>query len=285
MRPGSQPRAQATRVTTHTGIGLGGEASTAIAAPTQLPRHEQIIAGMSVLHLCIDTVHSVKVETHLEQLGGFVTRVETFEALLTEIISQRPDIILLDSQTALPHAHTVALLASGMPTPAVVLYIDDARPRSLPDDLPFISRASLITELAPHLRHALNSPLRRIIAQLDSHPGLDIASLSPRIAREPAALSTQIGSFIGDTPELLAQIEEAIDLQDLALAQGLNNALYNNASRLGLSNLSHALAQLATCLQPQRAHSAHPQLAEAEREYMAAFPVILKLRTALQELF
>jgi hypothetical protein len=142
-----------------------------------------------------------------------------------------------------------------------------------------------ITELAPHLRHALNSPLRRIIAQLDSHPGLDIASLSPRIAREPAALSTQIGSFIGDTPELLAQIEEAIDLQDLALAQGLNNALYNNASRLGLSNLSHALAQLATCLQPQRAHSAHPQLAEAEREYMAAFPVILKLRTALQELF
>jgi serine/threonine protein kinase len=282
-RPSSQPRTPAPRVTTYTGLSIGAEPSTSHIAAS-LPKHEQILGGMEVLHVCTEPHHALKVETHAEQLGGFVTRVESFEQLLTTLIQLRPDIVLLDTPTILPHIKTIQHLIHGLPTPTALLYIGEELPDSLPAEVPCILRSELTMRLAPHLRQALNSPLRRLIAKLAGDPHLEIHALTARLASEPGALVSQINTFIGDTPELLAQIEEALNLRDLALVQGLNNALYNNSTRLGLSALSHTLATLATNLQPHKLEDAHSILTRAEEQYMAAFPVILKLRSSIQEL-
>jgi CheY-like chemotaxis protein len=281
MRPGSQPRHSAPRVTTFTGIGLGESSSAAIASG--LPQQQQLLEGVSIVHMCDDPIRRLRTETHLEQHGALITAVERFDQLLVELVQQQHEVVVLDSSLIIPHLTTVDQIVNGMPTPSLVVFIAEQQLNSMPASVSFLPRPDLFTHLTSTLHAALDSPQRRILIELKDDRAFNPQTLAP-LLNSPASLDALLVSFIGDTPELLAQIEEALDLADLALARGFNNALYDNASRLGLDAISHATASLATSLQPQGAAQAPLLLAQVEHEYMTAFSTILKLRSMLQNL-
>jgi tRNA A-37 threonylcarbamoyl transferase component Bud32 len=282
VRPGSQPRTAAPRVTTYTGLSLGDETSSAVIAPS-LPRQAQHLQGVSILHVCAEHHMRVKIETHLEQHGALVSVVSRFNELLVELVQQQPDVVLLDSLSILSHIPTIQQITRGMPTPPLLVALGEQRPPSLPPNIPFVARAEVLTQLTNLLREGLNSPHRRQLSELQAMGVFNIGVISS-LMHAPEELDSRLVNFIGDTPELIAQMEESLAMRDLALTHGITNQLYNNASQLGLESLSHTIAEFSTLLQPHRVAQAEPLLAHIEYEYMAAFPAILKLRALLQTL-
>jgi serine/threonine protein kinase len=258
-------------------LGLGLETSDVISAELT-----DELANVQILHLGNPSPFSSIINRQLEHSSAEVYNVTDIDAAREAMEQLVPDVLLLSSPEAQLHMHDLVSSTRTLPIPPLTVLITSRIPTgALPDELVVVTSHDASAHIPSLIHRYLSKPDRVLRKKLQNIEGLDMARIHSLYANHPTWLGKALDQVVEHVPNLLAKIEDAIDISDLTRAREYTEQLERAAHEIGLSSITQRTNDLLRELMPMRLHIARDRHAKLLNAYMSIFPTILRLRALL----